>query len=65
MPMGEYGILMPLFDRTISNAKKYLAMSETYRLHIWELKKADSKQRVFFHIPYHPDNPPACVFQQL
>ena len=41
MPTGGCGILIPLFDRATSNSKKYLVRSETYRLHIQELKKAE------------------------
>jgi len=57
--------MIPLFDKAISNAKEYLARSDTYREHLKELKKAANKRRVFFHLPYHPDNPPTRVLQQL
>jgi len=39
--------MIPLFDRAISNAKEYLARSDTYRNHLRELKKVANKRKHF------------------
>ena len=57
--------MIPLFDRAICNAKTYLSRSDAYRKHLKEIKKAANKRRIFLHLPFHPDNPPARVLQQL
>ena len=58
-------ILAPLFSRAIANAKKYIAQDPAYR----ERKKQElaeaGRRRVFLHLPYHPNDPPAQVIQDL
>ena len=57
--------LRPLFTKAIENARRYLSQTEEYRLQQRQAKhKADSR-RVFFHLPYHPQNPPSRQIQQL
>ena len=57
--------LVPLFNRAIINAQKYISQSPEYRARIkWE-KEEKNKRRVFLHPPYHPQNPPASKLQSL
>ena len=57
--------LLPLFDCAIENATKYINRSEA-ELEATKATKAEAaKRRVYFHVPYHPDNPKARVIQQL
>ena len=57
--------LTPLFDQALTNSKKYLSQSPAYRQQLKEKKAEASERQVIFHIPYHPDNPPAKILQQL
>ena len=57
--------LDPVFDRAIVNAQKYLSQTEAFRQQIKAKQKEASKRRVYFHLPYHPSNPPSHELQQL
>ncbi|KAL7534531.1 hypothetical protein ACHAXR_005939 [Thalassiosira sp. AJA248-18] len=57
--------ILPIFEKAISNAIKYLSQDETYRQQQKEIKAAASRRRVFFHLPYHPNNPPSSKIQKL
>ena len=57
--------LRPLFDSAIANATKYLATSEDEREATKAAKAEEAKRRVYFHVPFHPDNPKARVIQSL
>lgn len=57
--------IVPIFDRAIANSKKYLTQTDEYRQEIKARKEEKDKRRVFFHIQYHPANPPSRELQQL
>lgn len=57
--------LQPLFEKAVVNAESYLLQSVEERRIIKEQKKEAAKRQVFFHVPWHPDNPPASKLQQL
>ena len=57
--------LTPRFARAIKNAERYLSLSEAQRRHLKEEKKKASKRQVYFHIPFHPNNPSSSQIQKL
>ncbi|KAL7527911.1 hypothetical protein ACHAXR_002185 [Thalassiosira sp. AJA248-18] len=58
-------VLTNLFDRAITSAKQYLLQSDEYRQHLHAKKQEASKRRVYFHLPFHPDNPSSKILQDL
>lgn len=50
--------IIPIFSKAVTNAKDYMKNGPR--------RKADdlSKKRVFFHLEYHPNDPPSSVVQQ-
>ena len=61
----QAAVLTPVFDRAIMNAQKYLSQTEAFRQQIKDRRKKASKRRVYFHLPFHPSNPPSHELQQL
>ena len=57
--------LLPLFVKGIDNAKSYMAMSQVQRDARKEAKVGKLDERVFLHIPFHPQNPPSKRIQRL
>ena len=57
--------LLPIFDKAIANAKQYLSTSEEAKATAKATKKEAAARRVYFHVPYHPNNPPAADIQRL
>ena len=57
--------ITPIFAKAIENAKRYLSRTTEYRKHLQNKKEEESRQRVFYHLPYHPDNPPSSTIQRL
>lgn len=57
--------LTPLFAKAIENAKCYISQSETHRLQLKLEKRTQAKTQVFYHLPYHHDNPPSSKIQRL
>ena len=55
--------LLPLFDKAITNAHAYLAKHSTST----KKKPVPTKKRdsIYFHIPFHPQDPPAKHWQRL
>ncbi|KAL7525997.1 hypothetical protein ACHAXR_001258 [Thalassiosira sp. AJA248-18] len=51
--------ILPIFEKAISNAIKYLSQDEAYRQQQKEINAKASNRRVFFHLPYHSNNPPS------
>lgn len=53
--------LLPLFDKAITNAHAYLAKHSTST----KKKPVPAKKRdsIYFHIPFHPQDPPAKHWQ--
>ena len=57
--------LLPIFQKAVDNAKKYLRTSPESRLAAKRAKAEESKRRVFLHLPYHPNDPPSSTVQRL
>ena len=57
--------LVPLFVKGIDNAKSYMALSQVQREARKTAKVGRSDERVCFHIPFHPQNPPSKRIQRL
>ena len=56
--------LTPLFDRAITNAKRYLSRSDEYHARSKEEKKKEARRNVYYHLPFHPQNPPSSEIQR-
>ena len=57
--------ILPCIEKAIENAHKYLSQSDAYRQQ-QKLEKAEAaRRRVYFHLSYHPDNPPSSEIQRL
>lgn len=41
----------------LENAKRYLSRSNEYRLYLKNKKAKAAKRQLFYHLPYHPNNP--------
>ncbi len=57
--------LIPLFEKGINNAILYLSLTPQQQELQAETKMGKSDERILFHIPYHPQNPPSGFIQQL
>lgn len=57
--------LLPLFEKAVTNAESYLKRSDEEKAKKKQAAKATSDSRLFLHVPYHPDNPPASELQAL
>ncbi len=57
--------LLPLFEKGINNAISYLSQTLEQRDAIKKAKIGKSDKRIFFHIPYHPQNPSSGFIQNL
>ena len=57
--------ITPLFAQAIENAKRYLSRSNEYRLYLKKKKASAAKRQVFYHLPYHPNNPTSATLQKL
>ena len=57
--------LIPLFNKAITNAQRYISHSPEYRTHLKRIREDASSRRVYLHIPYHPQNPPASKLQSV
>jgi hypothetical protein len=57
--------LMPLFKKGINNAILYLSLTPQQQELRAKTKMGKSDERILFHIPYHPQNPPSCLIQHL
>jgi hypothetical protein len=55
--------LLLLFKKAINNACTYLSCMDDEQRFIAKEKKDASKQRVFFHLPFHPQLPPSAEIQ--
>lgn len=57
--------LLPLFDKAISNAASYIEKSDEDKKAA-ALAKIEAAQRsVYFHLTYHPNDPPSRTIQRL
>lgn len=57
--------LLPLFNKAIQNAQRYLSKSEDERLAAKKQRSAAAARQVYLHLPYHPDNPSPGTIQRL
>ena len=60
----SHATLKPLFHKAIANARKYMATSLAERNKMKEDKKEAARRRLYLHVEYHPQNPPANSIQQ-
>ena len=58
-------MLTPLFDKAMKNAKDYISRTPEHRNLLRAQKEEENKRRVFFHIPFHPQNPSSSTLQSL
>ena len=52
---------LPLFDKAIHNASEYQPRSDSKTLAAKLLQAEAAERQVYFHLPYHPINPPANI----
>eukprot|EP00956_Cyclotella_meneghiniana_P010187 scaffold14066_cov40-Cyclotella_meneghiniana.AAC.4 len=57
--------LNPLFKRAEENAQEYLAKSPAEHEEARKLKQAEAQQQIYFHLQYHPEDPPSREVQKL
>ena len=57
--------LTPVFEKAVENAEAYLQLTEEERQEKKNAKRATGKSNIFFHVPYHPDNPSTSALQKL
>ena len=57
--------LLPLFEKGFDNATSYMSMTLDQRVARKKAKVGRSDERIFLHIPYHPQNPSSGSVQQL
>ena len=58
-------VLVPIFLKAISNARKFIATTEKERNDLKEAKHKAAKRRLYLHLEYHPQNPQSKTIQQL
>ncbi len=57
--------LLPLFEKGIINAISYLSLTQEQRDANKKAKVGKLEEQIFFHLPYHPQNPSSSVIQSL
>ena len=57
--------LIPFFEKGINNAISYLSQTQEQRDTIKQAKVGKSDERIFLHIPYHPQNPSSGFVQNI
>ena len=57
--------LLPLFTKGINNAISYLSRSQKQRDVLKKAKIGKLDERIFLHLPYHPQNPSSSFVQNL
>jgi hypothetical protein len=58
-------ILNPIFNRATQNAINYTTHRKTNTNNANNQTTRDPSQTIFFHLPYHPQDPPARDIQQI
>jgi len=56
-------LINPIFERATQNAITYISHRKTNNNNARIRKTIDNNQTLFFHLPYHPQDPPAQVIQ--
>ena len=57
--------LIPFFEKGINNAISYLSQTQEQRDAVKKAKVGKSDERIFLHIPYHPQNPSSGFVQNI
>ena len=57
--------IIPLFIKGIDNANYYLSLTEAQREKVKKARMGRADERVFFHLPFHPQNPSSGTIQRL
>ncbi|KAL7502226.1 hypothetical protein ACHAXN_000240, partial [Cyclotella atomus] len=57
--------LQPLFRRAEENALNYINRSAEDRERLSKLKSIDSQNQVYFHLQFHPEDPPSRDIQRI
>ena len=57
--------LLPLFKKAEMNAIEYLSRSKADKEERRKAKLAEAQQQVYFHLQYHPEDPPSRDIQRL
>ena len=57
--------LIPLFSKAEENATAYLLRSPEEHRELRKRKRDDSHHQVYFHLQFHPDDPPSRKIQKL
>ncbi len=57
--------IIPLLIKGIDNANHYLSLTEAQQEEVKKAWTGHADKRVFFHLPFHPQNPSSGVIQHL
>jgi hypothetical protein len=57
--------IIPLLIKGIDNANHYLSLTEAQREEAKKARMGHAYEKVFFHLPFHPQNPSSGVIQHL
>eukprot|EP00956_Cyclotella_meneghiniana_P004412 scaffold5387_cov81-Cyclotella_meneghiniana.AAC.1 len=57
--------LNPLFERAEKNAHEYMSKSQAEHEEARRIKQAEAQQQIYFHLQYHPEDPPSREIQKL
>jgi hypothetical protein len=57
--------LQPLFRHAEENAAVYMGRSEEEKERLRKLKKISSNKQIYFHLQYHPEDPPSRDIQKI
>jgi len=57
--------IVPLLIKGINNTNHYLSLTEAQREEAKKARTGRANERVFFHLPFHPQNPSSGVIQRL
>jgi hypothetical protein len=57
--------IIPLLIKGIDNANHYLSLTEAQQEEAKKARTGRADKRVFFHLPFHPQNPSSGVIQCL
>ncbi len=57
--------IIPLLIKGIDNANHYLSLTEAQQEEAKKAQTGRADERVFFHLPFHPQNPSSGVIQRL
>ena len=61
----QHKTLLPIFLKTIENARFYSLNSDDDTVAIKEAKQKAAERSVYLHVPFHPNNPSSSTIQSL